>query len=298
MNEEFDDASAPDNLAPGDSAPDDDSAPKLPGLFDAFPPGRLPPGLGDWALVAESLASHGALALMRLKVEQVDRAVGRAMEQVPLPAGLAERLLASLRQDAVPPSTIQDDLLAEAAVADGTLRLAEGRARVGRRRWLEYGSAAAVLAAAAAWFWVRTAPPEMSYDEVIADVRDFHEQEQPAVGEPLNADAPLGDYPCPSAIETNARTRWRPVSHVLGRAGVAYDLTNKRDQRATLYVVDLKSWSSPIDTTSLQTSPPVGRFTLGRTTGAWTDGRRLYVLVVEGDAGDYRSFLRRQDSFA
>ncbi|HUY31199.1 MAG TPA: hypothetical protein VMV69_00355 [Pirellulales bacterium] len=259
MNEEFDD----------DRDRDDPSQMELGVRVDAFPPGPV-----DSTLLAEDLARDAAVSLMRHKVGQVDRAVGRAMEQVPVPVGLAERLLSDMQ-------------------------LAEGRRRVGRRRWLVSGSVAAALAAGVAWFWLSTAAPPMDYDTLIAEVRDFHDQvPPPAEGASLAEASPQTGYLCPSAVATNARTRWRPVRHLLGRAGLAYALTGARGKRATLYVIDLKSWTRPMVAAGLPTSPPPGRFTFGRTTGAWTDGTLLFVLVVEGDEGDYHSFLRRQDRMA
>jgi len=214
---------------------------------------------------------------MRLKVEQVDRAVGRAMEHVPVPLGLPDRLLVGLQETG----------------------LQNGSKRVGRRRWLVSGSVAATaLAAGVAGFLLRTTPPPMDYESVIASVGEFHDQEPAAEGEPLPPTSPWDEvYPC--SLATNARTRWRSVRNLLGRGGLAYDLTNGKGKHATLYVVDLNSTTRPIAIASLQSSPPQGTsFFHGRTTGAWTDGTRLYVVVVEGDQRDYISFLRHQQGFA
>jgi len=236
--------------------------------------------------------------------EHFDRAVGRAMEQVPLPLGLAERLLATLQA--------ADGQLAEAnrpaqgswpvegsRPADGS-RLAEKNRRVVSRRWLVPASiAAAALVAVFGWFVFRPVYPPMGYEDVIADVGDFYDQEAAAEGQPL-AVVPSADFPLSSAVVTNSSTRWRPVSKLLGRStGVAYELTSARGKRATLYVVDLNSRHRPIATNSLPSSPPNnGIFTEGRTMGAWSNGTQLYVLVVEGDDRDYRGFLRRRDHLA
>jgi hypothetical protein len=223
--------------------------------------------------------------------EHFDRAVGRAMEQVPLPLGLAERLLATLQS--------ADGQVAQGnRPVEGNRPLAEKNRRFVRRHWLVPASvAAAALVAGVVVYLFREAPAPMDYDAVIAAVGGFHDQEPAAEGEAL-AGAPPADFPIPSTVVTNSRTRWRQVRKLLGRAGLAYELTSARGgraTRATLYVVDVNSRSRLIVANSMPLSPPNGNFTEGRTMGAWTDGTRLYVLVVEGDDRDYRSFLRRID---
>ncbi len=231
--------------------------------------------------------------------EHFDRAVGRAMEQVPLPLGLAERLLASVESANTVPSANTIRLENRAHLPDGQLaeenRLAGGTSRFVRRRWLGPAAvAAAALVAGVAVFLLREAPSPMDYDAVIAAVGEFHDQEPAVQGETLAVAPPPAGFPFPSTVVTNARTRWRHVRKLLGRAsGLAYDLTSARGRRATLYVVDVNSRSRPIGANGMPLSPPNGIFTVGRTMGAWTDGIRLYVLVVEGDEREYSGFLRR-----
>ncbi|HVC99120.1 MAG TPA: hypothetical protein VND64_35985 [Pirellulales bacterium] len=237
--------------------------------------------------------------------EQFDRAVGRAMEQVPIPLGLAERLLATVNSANIVPSAdgplAEGNKLAEGSGLAGGNRLAGERGRVVRRRWLVSASMAAVaaLAASVVVYPFLAVPSPMGYDTLINFVGDFHDREPAAEGKPLTEVSPPAAYPFPSSVVTNGLTRWRPVRKLLGRTGVAYDLTGARGRRATLYVVDLTSGSRPIADNCVPTSPHNnGTFTVGRTMGAWTDGTLLYVLVVEGDEGVYRSFLRRQNGLA
>jgi hypothetical protein len=248
MNDEFD--SDQQGHAPG---------PELPALVDGFPPGQA---LGPLAL-----------PLARCKVERIDRAVARAMEQVPLPEGLSERILGALP--------------------------IERRSRFGRRRMLIYGTAATVLfAVGLAFARGRLSVRSIDYDTLIAEVGDAHRQLEHGDGETLNrkGNSVTDRYFCPSDVVTNSATRWLAVRNILGRKGAVYELTNRRGVRATLYVLDLHSFRRPV--VALPTSPPVGSSALGHTAGAWTEGNMLFVLLVEGDVEQYQSFLHRKGGLA
>jgi hypothetical protein len=205
-------------------------------------------------------------------LERFDRAVESAIECVPIPEGLSERILTELPL--------------------------ERRARVRRRTMLSYGVAAAtvmaVMAASLVYFWPRFAAPAMDYESLLAQFGDAHRQFDPSVGQPLSVmERTTADrYFCPSDIITDTVSRWWAARGMVGRNGVVYELTNRVGVRATLYVLDLNSSSRPIAIGTLTASPPAGNSTLGRTAGAWTDGTRLFVLLVDGDTQQYRRFLR------
>lgn len=79
--------------------------------------------------------------------------------------------------------------------------------------------------------------------------------------------------------------RWRHVDEFLGDPAVAYDLPTIHG-RATLYVVQRT-------VTGLPSMPPPSprSSTGGRLAAAWQAGNMLYVLVVDGDARMYSSYL-------
>ena len=79
--------------------------------------------------------------------------------------------------------------------------------------------------------------------------------------------------------------RWRHVEKFLGGPAVAYDLPTIGG-RATLYVVQR-------NVPGLPAIPPdrPSSSTGGKSAAAWQAGNTLYVLVVEGDAGMYSSYL-------
>jgi hypothetical protein len=79
-------------------------------------------------------------------------------------------------------------------------------------------------------------------------------------------------------------TRWRHVATFLGGPAVAYDLPTLGG-RATLYVVQRSILGLP----SMPPTMPLS--TDGKSAAAWQAGDTLYVLVVEGDAGMYSSYL-------
>ncbi len=81
--------------------------------------------------------------------------------------------------------------------------------------------------------------------------------------------------------------RWRTIRGLLGSTGVAYDLSAPGGRRATLYVVSQA-------VAGLPTQPPLEPrpTTAGCWAAAWHEDGLLYVLVVEGGPGVYRSYLR------
>src|SRR5688500_322319 len=77
------------------------------------------PGSDDFrdaglAPLADELAAQPASRALRARVEHLDRAIGVALDDVPLPAGLQERLLARL-------AAAQDSTSQESAAQDGAV---------------------------------------------------------------------------------------------------------------------------------------------------------------------------------
>ncbi len=267
-------------------------------LIEFCPPGG--PDAGDPALapLTEQLAARAELAARLEAVQRADAAMAEAFADVPVPAGLAERLLARLAEASSPSQTapVEERPVTGADVEAGAEGAMVGREaghpkrkRMTRRRWLAAGAlvaAAASIAAVLLLPW--QAPPAYTAAAVLelALERFASEEFQGLPGEPL-ASAPAA-FPMSDAVAVPLpeRARWRPIDDFLGRRGVAYDLVGPGGTRATLYTVRPNIENLPV--------APAHRPALstgGRSTSAWQHDGYLYVLVVDGPASAYVHFL-------
>jgi len=117
--------------------------PRLLEAIEACRPGSDETSDPEMVLLAAELARHPELDRLYRRVQKIDRAIGDAFRDVPVPSGLADRLLARLGVSA---SSGQEPAVeGQPAAQEPPVRL--GR-RV-RRRWVIAGVASALLASAA-----------------------------------------------------------------------------------------------------------------------------------------------------
>lgn len=249
------------------SSPQEDR--RLVEALEVYRPGCDDPADSALAPLLDHLRSDASLAETQQRLQQLDAVVAEVMQDVPLPDGLEQRLLDRLN----------------AAV----VRRQSPGVRMVRRRWLPAVAAVAAAVLLGAFFLVRPSvgPSEA---EILAAAVAVFDQTPPGLGQPL-ADATtevLETYPPSHEIVTSADTRWRKIDDLLGRRGVAYEMSCWGGGRATLYVVRCETKLPELGAT-----PPSQprRATGGRAAAAWQTDERLYVLVVQGDAAAYRSLL-------
>jgi hypothetical protein len=183
------------------------------------------------ALVAE-LQRDPELRSAYDRIQKLDDAIVDAMDDVPVPSGLAERLLTRLASDA-------EKIAVDTPPAIDTPPAPVHRRT--RRAWLiGSGSAALALAASllAALFLWPTASPDLGPEGIVQAALSLHEQDHETWGKlivdrPAPAEYPLGRY-----LLASPRSPWRSLNGFLGRNGVAYELTGPRHIRGTLFVVD------------------------------------------------------------
>ena len=248
-----------------------------PRLLDALEACR--PGSDDlddphFADLARELAVDADLAGRFDRVQRVDAVVKTAFHDVPVPAGLQDRLLARLDQEA------------GRSAANAATPLVPAK-RLSRRRvaWVlaTASVAAGVLVAVALGLrGDRLEPPAVIAERSIA----FFASEAGGEGQLVAKTAAPQRYPFSSDLLRTPQLRWREVTDFLGSYGVAYDLSAAGAGRATLYVVhrtDRGQSETPPDTPTWSTA--------GYSAAAWQSGGNLYVLVVEGDSHAYRSYL-------
>lgn len=190
--------------------------------------------------------------------DHVDARLTAAMLDVPVPDGLAQRLLERLAAE-----------------------------RSGSRRWLLIGGGLMAAAAGLLLAVSLAAPGEERFSEqsVLDEaIRGFDAAGQPPA-RLLSEKAAPEAYPVSQMVQCPGGTKWRPLDDFLGRSGVIYDLPGPAGVRTALYVIEQEAdgWA---------TSPALPPFTTaGYCASAWQEGGLLYVLVVQGDRTAYEDYL-------
>ena len=221
------------------------------------------------------------------KLKQTDVVLAEAFHDVPVPQGLADRILdrlASADETSVSP---EEPIVAQ----DNAVELDSSVAKRGRfwrrRRFLVTASLATAGTLAAILMW--RAPEEGLTAESVerAAVMLFDaEGDLPLEGSLISEEAPPESHPLGDQVVRIPGIRWRLIDEFLDWRGVAYDLAPPGNPRATLYVIKCKVPELP--TLPLDTPAFNSR---GRCAAAWQSGGLLFVLVVDGGERRYRGFL-------
>lgn len=258
--------------------------------LDACRPGSDDYRDAELAPLADELATHPQHRQLHARLQQIDRTIGASMEDVPLPPGLSQRLLASL---AAAEKTVAIDDVVSPSPTPSLSPSPSTTPGISRRAWLWSAAAAASAASLAGVAYFRgglwpgqpVITPELVQEGAIA----FYNQEQPEPGrDPRKFDP---DFPLSRSIVGFERYTWRRIERFLGQArlaGVAFDLVAPSGTAATLYVV-------PQQSPALASAPPnrPASTTGGCVSAAWNEGSWTYVLVVKGGERAYQGFVRR-----
>lgn len=219
------------------------------------------------------------LAPLRQLGAQFDRQMTAALDDVPLPVGLPQRLLAQL---APSPASLP----------------AAPPVLPSRRRFLGLAAVAAATVAVAAgvWWWQQPDGQLRPGELLEAAVGLFHELDaQPQEAGATLVTAPLATAPRNFPVSDElafqpATARWRRLPAALANeTTVAYELRSPDGQsQAVLFVLHRDIPSLLASPPAMPTLPP----TQGVCAAAWQSGNITYVLVVRGGQRDYQSFLK------
>lgn len=279
--------------------------------------------LPEFADLARHLEQHPADAALVDRALAFDRRVASALQEVPVPTGLREQVLARLALaadhagvagwsrplDAALDQAVADRQVAPAvaiaspAVDDGapadrdrTARTADGpwsRLRLSRRSMMVLTGIAAT-AATVAWFCRPIG--QFDRDGIALEANSaFHElADTGAATRPLGDADRIGSFPFSQQIARFGDVRWRGVERFLGRHGVAFELRSPSGVRGTLFVVKLLGGARApvISAAGIPHRPTLHNAgSGGLTTAIWQEQGHLFVLVVDGDERAYRHFL-------
>ncbi|HWB11945.1 MAG TPA: hypothetical protein VG826_22155 [Pirellulales bacterium] len=246
------------------------------------------------------------LAGYRRSIERIDRAVAGALHEVPLPSGLAERILAGVHarssaldtvgQDAVGQDALgqeglpsDEELLTRPTEAgkelDGTgtdLVVGRGAARWSTRRLVVAGSALTMAASLLVVLVWQATREKLDAGDLQARAKAFYEADDHTA--PLT-DARSSVVP----VAPEAVLGWRAVTF-MSRSGQAFELSSgRRRVKGTLYVIPRKSFWGPAFS-GLSTDPLL-QATSAMTVAVWADDNDVYVMVVKGDQTAFWSFF-------
>ena len=271
-------------------------------------------GLGSSGLLGaagpEALRGNAAAREYLQRSQAFDGAVAKAFDDVPVPAGSLERVLAAIAQQEGFIAE-QESLTAPAPAATLVPASLQQNAsprseHLSRRRWLAAcGSAAATTAAGFGLFfwWQGRQRAELTHDDLLQQALAFYGSPEalkmPAV--PVSQTPPPAEYPLSRAIVAMRDVpRWRMLDgQFLGRPGVAYELAGPQEKRAVMYVVAADGSNRAPLIPSLPAEPVHTPDTTGGVAiGVWREDARIVVFLVEGDAARYRGFLTAQRDIA
>jgi hypothetical protein len=259
---------------------------KLQEMIEACRSGSNDIGLPEMSPLSDRIDGDPELHDRYERTQRLDARLAQAIDDVEVPAGLRERILARLDAEAPPANGAAG---ASEVILAPVANLANGvaAAPASRRRWLRSIAAVAaglLLLATGYAFWPRHSV--LTYDRLLNLSSQWHQQLRAnPIWQPLAPREAIRGFPLAEAIGPGAR-HWADVSSLVGQAACAYDLTVAGGRRATLFVI-------ANDGQIAGSTPPLkpGSSTGGLMIGCWQSGAFVYVLVVEGDERAYRSLL-------
>jgi hypothetical protein len=265
-------------------------------LLEAFRPGVDNLAEENWSKLRESLAADAELQQRASALRQSDHVVRTAMHDVPVPAGLAERLLANLTAKPTDELLTSAPSLFEQAIVELPAQPVSA-SRVGRRTWGALTALATLAVVSTVIFLAWNARPHDSGDGTIEQLVERVEawEADPAFSENANW-KPLPDHVAlassPIQVDDLASTL-QSVAGPVRRKGLlvaAYQLTNGRGQSARLYVAHTGKAFALGPTPSM----PLPTLTGTRQAAAWQRGEYLYVVVTHSGEARPEDFVRRR----
>ena len=216
--------------------------------------------------------------------ERFDQLLSEALHDVPVPVGLAERILAA-RESCEP--TAEVSLPHERAASP------RSKWQFSRRQWLLVGGSlglAAVIGVCVIQF-LSGRSRSISQQELAGDVTACIDGLRTANWHPAAAGLPNGVVLDPSVSVTPRQWLTLPVPHSAGWSGsvTAIDLARPGQERAVLFVVRSSATFAVQDT---PTPTALLSITGGYKATAWQTRGLLFVLVVK-ERGRLEDFLRK-----
>jgi hypothetical protein len=241
---------------------------------EACRPGSDDLRAAELALAAERIASHGEARHYYERVQQADNRLAMAFHDLPVPEGLAARLLAAL--DAASPAT------AVAPVASETSIELPAAAK-SRRLALRLALAASLLAViGGAWALVGILTPYTDQQCLSAATQASAQLE-------LDRWQNIKTTPAPADRQPHTRLfgsvkSWQSLALLNDQRAVAYRFTNG----AMLLVCQPSKTVAALPIAPPAVPQQKAQQSSGTQVGMWTSGGLVHVLLVSGPIEEYR----------
>lgn len=266
--------------------------------IDACRPGDRDLDLPEMADLAELIERETNARDVYARSQQVDSMIQRAIQEIPVPEGLEQRLLRALSEEAS--ATLQlaggpSDLDEPVTPASWEPTcVPDNRRPVRFRRRRRYAMLSAVIFACVVVISLLATRKDHSgpkaTESFVQEVMDWTSQAEQLNWTTDFSAAHLQQYPFDPALRYGPR-EWAEIATKYDSRTVIYDLTPRSSSPATLFCMRV---SSPEPT--LGSVPPLTPFstTGGISIGMWQRGGVVYVLVVNGNEERYRTFVQAQ----
>ncbi len=219
-----------------------------------------------------------------------DASLGDAFRDVPVPAGLADRLLAAVGAGHELPTSGQVELSSPRASSDRDLRESAGPSRrwprgIRRRTWivLSAGVATAALVGFLLVGWYFGAAEPVAGDRLAGEILEWNVTVQKQGWNDNVQAAELRERPLDRAVRGVPR-RWCQIRTVYDSRTMVYDLTPPGGAFAVVFCMHSKAGASSLPNVPFSA-------TGGLTLGVWRRGDMVYVLAVQGGPRRYREFI-------
>jgi hypothetical protein len=232
------------------------------------------------AQAAQAIDEDPRLAARLARIAHTDEQLASVFPEVPVPAGLEERLLARLATS-------------EPLTGDAEQPTLSSRFVKSRLLWASVAAVAASIAVAI-YLWPQVVQPDpMSPSSLLSQAIAHFNSEVGVSGTSVAEQSPPAEFAASSDVRHVTTARWRKIEDFVGSPAVAYDLTGGPGEVATLYVARRKL--AKLEMVTLPTPQP-WLATGGVSATCWQDVDMLYVLVVEGGQEQYDAFVRQPGS--
>ncbi len=252
-------------------------------LMEGYRAGDSSADDAELAALEQAARQDPALRAQWEAIQSWDGAIGQAMHDVPVPAGLAERILQSLQQA---DEVNGPDEVAAPAEDEVLVTLP-----IDRPWWNRWSVRLAVASAAAALILVvglARFGDSLTAQDVAAQVPAWLKEVEQTAWQQTPAPQEAQDCIKSGALRNIPGTNWQRLDTDYDRQAVIIQTTLPQGQtRAWLIVI--KTWRGR----QLDTRPPlVPQSTTGaRRVGVWKHEGQLCVLVVQGSQQNYRSIV-------
>lgn len=267
-------------------------AEKVYDALEGYRPGQLEtPGVADQA-IRDQLLEDDVLQAQFEKSQALDQQLTEVFADVPVPAGLRERLQEAIAQavayQGLPIDECRDTTgPAEDQQSDPVIvEVTEERRFSQSLRWLALAASLLIVAAV----WRQFQPAEPVSPELLAGQATTWTERVMAASHDWNSDLrqspsthPIDSYVLPKA------QRWSRLKTNIDPRAVVYDLSSLKTDRLLLFVFRSRQ-SYQVPQVALQELMGTGALTVG----AWQQGDLLYVMVGRRNGPALQQFIKQR----